>query len=308
MKILVTGGAGFVGSHVADRYLAAGHEVVIVDDLSTGRRENINRLARFYRCGICNSVEIEQIFERERPEAVNHHAAQMNIRRSVREPLLDASVNVLGSLTLLELTVRYGVKKFIYASTGGAIYGEPAKVPVEETSDLRPISHYGVSKLAVENYLHVYQRLYGLTSTILRYANVYGPRQNPEGEAGVVTIFALQMMQGKRPTIYGDGSKTRDYVFVENIAEANLSALERGDGEVLNLGWGKEVTDCEIFEAVRRCVSFRGEPQFAPRRPGEVEHIALDARRVRAVLGWAPRTLLQEGIARTVEYLRQRQP
>ena len=305
MKVLVTGGAGFIGSHIVDRFVAAGHRVVVVDDLSTGRLENLHKQAKFCKGDISNMVEMQHVFEAERPDVVSHQAAQADVRRSVQDPLMDARINILGSLNLLELAARFQVKKFILASTGGAIYGEPAKLPAEETSALRPISHYAAAKLAAETYLHVYESLYGLRTTALRYANVYGPGQNPEGEAGVVAIFARQMLRGETPKIYGDGSKTRDYVFVDDIAEANLAALKRADGKILNLGCGRQITDYQVFEAVRRSTGFQGDAQFAARRPGEIEHIALDAGRARTVLAWEPRVPFEEGIARTVEHIRR---
>ncbi|MFZ0418040.1 MAG: NAD-dependent epimerase/dehydratase family protein [Candidatus Sulfotelmatobacter sp.] len=305
MKILVTGGAGFIASHVSEGYLKAGHTVVIVDDLSTGRRENLPAAATFYRCDITDISEMEQIVARERPEIINHHAAQMDVRRSVREPLFDGRVNILGGLGLLELAVKYKIRKFLYASTGGASYGEVDRVPVDETHPTAPICHYGVSKITLERYLYLYQHLYGLNYAVMRYPNVYGPRQNPRGEAGVVAIFALQMLRRDQPTIYGDGSKTRDYAFIDDIVSANLVLLEKGDGEVLNLGWGTPVSDFRIFELVGKAADYVGAPQYAPVRRGEVEHIALDAGRARAVTGWIPKVSLEEGILRTVAYIRE---
>lgn len=305
MKILITGGAGFIASHVAEGYLRAGHEVAIVDDLSTGKEANLPAAARFQRCDITETAGMEEILARERPEIVNHHAAQMDVRRSVREPLFDARVNILGALGLLELAVKYKVRKFLYASTGGASYGQVSTVPVDEKYTTAPICHYGVSKLTLERYLFLYKYLYGLDYTVMRYPNVYGPRQNPFGEAGVVAIFAMQMLRGVRPTIFGDGSKTRDYVFVDDIVKANLAMLEKGSGEVLNLGCGEPVSDFRIFELVRAATAYRGKPRYAPVRPGEVEHIALDARRVREVAGWTPQVPLAEGIAATVSFIKQ---
>lgn len=305
MKILVTGGAGFIASRVAEGYLAAGHDVAIVDDLSTGKEENLPAAARFYACDITAPARIEDIFSRERPEIVNHHAAQMDVRRSVREPLFDARVNILGALGLLELAVKYQVRKFLYASTGGASYGQVHTVPVDEGHPTAPICHYGVSKLTLERYLFLYQYLYGLDYTVMRYPNVYGPRQNPRGEAGVVAIFAGQMLRGERPTIFGDGSKTRDYVFIDDIVQANLALLGKGSGEVLNLGRGEPVSDRLIFELVRAATGYRGEPGYAPVRPGEVAHIALDARRARELTGWLPRVSIEDGITRTVGFIRQ---
>lgn len=305
MKILVTGGAGFIASHVSEGYLRAGHSVVIVDDLSTGKRENIPAAAKFLECDITNFAEMERIIADERPELINHHAAQMDVRRSVREPLFDARVNIVGALGLLELAVKYKVRKFLYASTGGASYGEVETVPVDENHPTRPICHYGVSKLTLERYLFLYKHLYGLNYTVMRYPNVFGPRQNPHGEAGVIAIFALQMLRGDQPTIFGDGSKTRDYVFIEDIVKANVALLEKGDGEILNLGSGVPTSDLQIFELVRTATHFNGDPRYAPVRPGEVGHIALSGQRAHDILGWAPRTSLAEGIGRTVQSIQQ---
>lgn len=305
MKILVTGGAGFIASHVSEGYMGADHSVVIVDDLSTGKRENIPCAAKFYEHDITDFAGMDQIIAEERPEVINHHAAQMDVRRSVREPLFDARVNIVGALGLLELAVKYKVRKIIYASTGGASYGQVETVPVDESHSTRPICHYGVSKLTFEKYLFLYKYLYGLSYTVMRYPNVFGPRQNPHGEAGVTAIFALQMLRGEQPTIFGDGCKTRDYVFIEDIVRANVALLEKGDGETLNLGTGQPTSDYQIFDLVRLATQYRGNPKYAPVRPGEVAHIALDARRARAVLGWAPQISLQEGISRTVESIRQ---
>src|SRR5882762_3023432 len=304
MKILVTGGAGFIASHVSEGYLKAGHSVAIVDDLSTGKRENIPSAAKFYQCDVTDLGAIEQIIAEERPEIINHHAAQMDVRRSVREPLFDARVNILGGLGLLELAVKYKVRKILYASTGGASYGEVDTVPVDETHPTAPICHYGVSKVTLERYLFLYKHLYGLNYTVMRYPNVYGPRQNPYGEAGVVAIFALQMLRGDRPTIYGDGSKTRDYTFIEDIVRANLALLEKGNGEILNLGWGKPISDFQIFEFVGKATGYSNSPQYAPVRSGEVDHIALNAGRAEAISGWVPKVSIEDGIMRTVEFIK----
>jgi UDP-glucose 4-epimerase len=305
MKIFVTGGAGFIASHVAEGYLRAGHAVVIIDDLSTGKEENLPAEAKFFPCDITDTARTEEIFASERPELINHHAAQMDVRRSVREPLFDARVNILGALGLLELAAKYKVGKFLYASTGGASYGQVSTVPVDECHSTAPICHYGVSKLTLERYLFLYKYLYGLDYTVMRYPNVYGPRQNPYGEAGVVAIFAQQMLRGERPTIFGDGSKTRDYVFIEDVVKANLALLAKGSGEILNLGWGKPVSDYRVFELVRGATGYQGDPKYAPVRPGEVAHIALEARRAREVAGWAPHVSLEDGIARTVAFIKQ---
>jgi len=304
MRILITGGAGFIGSHVASAYLNAGHDVGVVDNLSTGRKENVPAGAHLFRVDITDLECLERVFAEVRPEVVSHHAAQMDIRRSLREPLFDANVNVLGSLSVLELSAQYAVKKFIFASSGGAIYGEPQALPATESAAEMPISHYGVTKLSVERYLYTYHHLYGLRFTTLRYANVFGPGQNPRGEAGVVAIFIGQMLRGEVPTIFGDGSKTRDYVFVEDIVEANLLALERGNCGVFNIGRGIQVSDYEIFDTIRENVGCTSEPNFAPRRSGEVEHIALDASAAARILGWKPTIGLIEGITRTIGHIR----
>jgi UDP-glucose 4-epimerase len=304
MKILVTGGAGFIASHIAEGLMRSGHSVVIVDDLSTGRRENLPTGAKFYEVDICDQAALEAAIAAEKPELIDHHAAQMDVRRSVREPLFDARVNIIAPLAMLEMAVKHGVKKIIYASTGGAVYGDVKRVPADESCPAEPVSHYGVSKLTLERYLFLYRHLYGLDYTILRYPNVYGPRQNPKGEAGVVSIFALQMLEGEQPTIYGDGSKTRDYVYVDDVLRANLAALDKGSGEIINLGWGKPVSDFDIFAAVRRATGYKGEPRFAPVRPGEVEHIALDASKAKRILGWEPTIPLQQGIDLSVNFIR----
>jgi UDP-glucose 4-epimerase len=305
LKILITGGAGFIGSHVADGFLESGHEVVVLDDLSTGSRENLSPRARFYETDI-RSSEVARIFERERPAIVNHHAAQMDVRRAVREPDFDASVNILGSLNVLECARRFGARKLVFASTGGAVYGESRRLPVDESHQIAPLSPYGVSKFAFEQYLAAYHRLHGLSYTVLRYPNVYGPRQNPNGEAGVVAIFAGQLLRGETPTIFGDGEKTRDYVHVSDVVEANRLALVEDRGEVFNLGWGEEVSDRAIFEAVSRAVGVSVAPLWSDARPGEVQRICLDSSRIRERLGWTPKVRLEEGVLDVVRYQRER--
>lgn len=303
MKILVTGGAGFIASHVADRYIEMGHHVAVVDDLSMGKKANVNPLATFYQQDI-RAPGLREVFERERPQVVNHHAAQVDLRRSVREPLWDAGINILGSLSLLELAREFEVEKFIYISTGGAVYGEPTYLPVDEAHPIEPQSHYGVSKHTVEHYLSLYRTHHGLSAVVLRYPNVYGPRQDPKGEAGVVAIFSQQMLSGIRPTIFGDGSKTRDYLYVGDIAEANALALSAGEDGAFNLGWGKEIKDVEIFEAVRRALSSNLEPIYSEKRPGEIDRICLDTSKARKALGWEPRVSLEEGIRRATDFYR----
>lgn len=306
MKILVTGGAGFIGSHVVDALVREGHEVVVVDDLSMGRRDHVHPAARFHQVDIRQRDAMEKVFRVERPELVNHHAAQGNLRRSMTEPSFDASVNILGSLILIELSLAHRIKRFVYISSGGAVYGEPQRLPVDEDHPIRPMSAYGVSKHSVEQYLEMFRSEQGLDYTILRYANVYGPRQDPRGEAGVVAIFSRQMLAGERPTIFGDGTKTRDYVHVDDIVRANLLAMaqKRAVGRVYNLGLGNEVSDRQIFELVRSSVGVTMEPILAAKRPGEIDRICLDPSRAKAGLGWEPSIRLEEGIGRTVEFYR----
>lgn len=303
MKTLVTGGAGFIASHLSDRLIEAGHEVVIVDDLSTGKRANLPGRAKFYEVDI-RDPGLADVFETERPEVVFHHAAHADVTRSVRDPQYDASVNILGSLNLLECCRKYEVGKFIYANTGGALYGEPEYTPADESHPIAPVSPYGVSKRTVEHYLHVYRVNHGLTYTSLRYPNVYGPRQDPHGEAGVVAIFALKMLTGEQPIIFGDGSKTRDYCYVGDIVEANILALNTDRCGIYNLGRGIEVTDLEVFEAVRTAVGSKIDPAYAKVRPGEVEHIALDASKIERELGWKWKMDFADGVAAAVEYYR----
>jgi UDP-glucose 4-epimerase len=305
MKILVTGGAGFIASHVVDRLIAEGHEVAIVDNLSTGSREDVNPKARFYELDLV-SPALRDVFERERPEVVNHHAAQANVTRSMSEPMIDATNNVLGSLNLFECARTHGVRKVVYASTGGAVYGEPQIIPVPETHPAQPLAHYGVSKHAAELHLRVYAVNFGLTYTILRYANVYGPRQVPHGEAGVVPIFATTLLAGGRPRIFGDGKKTRDYIHVADVAEANVLALTLARNEIVNVGTGVETTDFEVFDAVRKVLGLGVEPIYAPKRPGEVERIALDIAKAGRLLHWHPRMAFRDGIALTIPYYQKR--
>ena len=251
MKIMVTGGAGFIGSHVVDTFISNGHEVVVVDDLSTGRRSNLNPAATFYQVDI-RSPQLAEIFENERPQVVDHHAAQMDVRRSVEDPLFDAEVNVLGSIKLIELARKYEIERFIYISTGGAVYGEPEYLPCDEAHPINPICPYGASKHTVEHYLYMYQELYGLNYVVLRYPNVYGPRQDPHGEAGVVAIFSGQMLNNHPVVINGDGKQERDFVFVRDCARANLLALTtENTNTIFNLGYGKGTTIVEVYDNLK---------------------------------------------------------
>jgi UDP-glucose 4-epimerase len=302
VKILVTGAAGFIASHVADAYVNAGHEVIILDDLSRGSKRNVNPKARFYQCDIRDREVVESIFLSEKPAVINHHAAQMDVRRGVREPLFDAQVNILGSLNLIESAIAHGAKRFIYISTAGAGYGEPKQMPVLEDYPINPITPYGISKHTVEHYLFTFQFLYGLPYVVLRYGNVYGPRQNPQGEAGVFAIFSEQMMTGVQPIIYGDGKKVRDYVYISDVVAANVAALDRGTNEIFNIGSGVATPDLEIFERVRDLLGKAVQPRYLPRRPGEIDRICLDISKAARLLGWVPQVSLAHGACQTVKF------
>lgn len=307
MRILVTGGAGFIASHVADAYIAAGHDVAILDDLSRGSLRNVNPRASFHQGDIRDRAFLGRVFAAEKPEIVNHHAAQMDVRRGVREPVFDASVNILGSIHLLEASIANKVRRFVYISTAGAAYGEPKRLPVLETDPIDPITPYGISKHTVEHYLFTFSFLYGLPYVVLRYGNVYGPRQSSKGEAGVFAIFSEQMLGGIRPVIYGDGSKVRDYIYVEDVARANVLALEHGTGEIFNIAAGVATTDDEVFRRVRDSLGIQDlDPEYVARRPGEVERIYLDVSKADRLLGWQPRVFIEEGALRTVRYFQER--
>lgn len=304
-KVLVTGGAGFIGSHVADLFIEKGHDVVILDDLSTGRESNINPQARFYKMDI-RSPEVRKIFEAERPDYISHHAAQMDVRHSVAEPLFDAEVNILGSINLIECAKEFGVKRFIYISTGGAVYGEPEWVPCDEMHPINPICPYGASKHTVEHYLFMYYVNYGLNYTVLRYPNVYGPRQDPHGEAGVVAIFTGKILAGEPVTINGDGNQTRDYVYVGDCAYANYLAVtvDHKPG-IYNLGWGRPTSVNEIFETLTKIVKYPHQANHGPAKVGETRHIYLDPAKIKRDMGWLPTLTLEEGLTKTVAYFKK---
>ncbi|MEW6399103.1 MAG: NAD-dependent epimerase/dehydratase family protein [Bacillota bacterium] len=304
-RVLVTGGAGFIGSHLVEALLARGHQVAVVDNLSTGRRENVPSGADFQAVDIGDPVRVGEVFERFRPEIVYHLAAQTSVRRSTGDPAGDASTNVVGSINVLDASVRTGVEKVVYASSGGAIYGEPDGLPVREDHPVRPLSPYGLSKYVVELYLRLYRDNHGLRYSVLRYPNVYGPRQDPYGEAGVVAIFSRTLLAGERPVIFGDGRQTRDYVYVADVVEASLLCLERGDDAVYNLGWGREVSVLELLASLQEVLGTDVPPRHDPPRPGEVSRICLDASRAKEELGWQPTTPLAEGLRLTARWVAQ---
>ena len=303
-RILVTGGAGFIASHVADRLVAAGHEVAVVDNLSTGKREYVPAAARFYPYDI-KAPETAGLIEQWRPQVIAHHAAQMSVQVSVSDPLLDARENILGSLNLLKAAARAQVEKIIFASTGGAIYGDDAPLPAREEDPALPAAPYGIAKLAVEHYLRFFQREHGLIPIALRYANVYGPRQNGQGEAGVVAIFIEKFLAGQQPRINGDGLQTRDFVFVADIVAANLLALDHAQPGVFNIGTGRETDILTIYLELQKLMGSPLGPVHGPAKPGEQRRSALDATRAAKELGWQPRVNLHEGLAQTVAAFRE---
>ncbi|MGO0122915.1 SDR family oxidoreductase [Desulfothermobacter acidiphilus] len=315
MRVLVTGGAGFIASHLVDALLKEGHDVAVVDSLSSGREDNLNPSCRFYQLDIC-SPDLEKIFREEKPELVNHHAAQIDVRRSVANPEEDARINIQGLLNLLSNCLRYGAKRFIFASSGGVVYGEPEDLPVKEEHPKGPLSPYGVSKLSSEYYLYCFARVHGLPYIALRYGNVYGPRQDPNGEAGVVAIFAQKMLKGETPTIYGDGEQLRDYVYVGDVVQANLMAMRKilsgvnlaainsVDDLAYNIGTGRGTSVNELFRLLKKATGYEGEAVYGPERTGELRRIWLSPEKAGRELGWRAEVCLEEGLRRTVEHVR----
>jgi len=301
MNILVTGGAGFIASAVVDQYIRKGHKVWVLDNISTGKKMNLNPKAHFKKMDICNKPALVRFFKGKKFDVVNHHAAQIDVRLSVRNPVFDAKVNILGLLNVLDLSRSHKVKKFIFASSGGTIYGE-CRRPAREGNPEIPLSPYGVSKLASEKYLQTFGALFGLNYTIFRYGNVYGPRQNPLGEAGVVAIFSNRFLKGRRCDIFGNGKQTRDYVYVEDVAEANALALKRGNNQIFNIGSGTETSVLKIYNFMSKLCEVKKKPIFRPPRPGELNRSVLNVSKVRAQMGWKPKTKLSDGLIQTVGY------
>jgi UDP-glucose 4-epimerase len=308
---LVTGGAGFIGSHVCDRLLAEGHRVVAVDDLTTGRIANLVEARGYGKEFTFFNMDVRaegllSLFERHRPEVVMHLAAQAGVRPSLEDPVTDASINVMGLLNVLECSAKTGVRKVVFSASGGTLYGEPRKVPVKETSAAasHPQSPYGISKKVGIEYLAHYQRYHGIEWTALALGNVYGPRQDPAGEAGVIAIFTSKMLAGASPTVFGDGAQTRDYVFIDDTVHAFALAVDRGDGRLLNIGTGVEVSVNDLFRMLAELTGFTGQRDSGPLPPGELRRIALDGSLAADVLGWRPWTHLEDGLRETVAYLR----
>jgi UDP-glucose 4-epimerase len=304
MKILLTGGAGFIASNIADAYLAAGNEVTIVDNLSAGIKKNIPVQAKFYQIDIRSAVELEKIFAEQEFDIVNHHAAQIDVRKSVANPVYDAEVNIIGTINLLELCRKYQVPKLIFASTGGAIYGEGIKLPADESHPINPECPYGAAKRTAELFIELYSRLHKLSYLILRYPNIYGPRQNPKGEAGVNAIFIGLMLQGKTPTIYGDGTQIRDYLFVEDVVQANLIALTQTKKGTYNLGWGIGTAVNEIYQQLQKIIGLPKPVNYAEPRAGEIQRIYLNSQKARTELGWQPKFDFETGLRKTVDWFR----
>lgn len=298
-KVLVTGGAGFIGSHVVEAFLAAGHEVHVLDDLSRGKKENLPSGVPLHRLGL-NDALVGQLLGDERYDLVSHHAAQIDVRHSVADPASDAEANILGSLRLLNACVRAGVIRVVYASSGGAVYGEPRYLPTDEKHPIQPLSPYGVSKYTVELYLQQFGALHGLGYTVLRYPNVYGPRQDPLGEGGVVAIFARRMLAGEPVTIYGDGEQERDFVYAPDCARANLLAAADSGGRTYNLGTGCGTSINVLYRLMAGLTGYRQDPVYQPARPGETRRMAVQADLARRELGWEPSVTLLEGLRRTV--------
>ncbi|MBN1502903.1 SDR family oxidoreductase [Candidatus Woesearchaeota archaeon] len=303
MKILVTGGAGFIGSNLVDALIEEGHEVVIVDNLSTGKKRNINKKAKFYRFDI-RDKKLERIFKKEKFDIVNHHAAQIDVRHSVSDPLFDAEINILGAVNLLQNCINFKIQKFINVSSGGVIYGDNPELPAKENAEKGPLSPYGVSKLTIEYYLQFYNKIHGLKYTTLRYSNVYGLRQDPKGEAGVVAIFSNLMLHNKQPTIYGDGKQTRDYVFVKDVVNANLLAMQDGDNNAFNIGTGKETNVNELFASMKKIIGYTGEARYADARAGELQRSCLNIAKAKKLLKWEPMFTLEQGLKETIEWVK----
>jgi UDP-glucose 4-epimerase len=307
MRILVTGGAGFIGSHTVDALVATGqHEISVIDDLSAGKREQINPRSRFYQTDIRDAVEIGKIVAERRPEVIVHFAAQMDVRRSVADPAFDAQVNLVGFLNLMEAARQHGLRRVVFSSTGGAIYGEQDTFPADESHPCRPVSPYGVAKFSTESYLFFYKAQYGIDYAAMRYANVYGPRQDPHGEAGVVAIFCGRLLEGKPVTIFGDGKQTRDYVYVGDVVRANVAAVTADVTGAINVGTGIETNVNQLYATLAKAAGSDSPPTYAAARPGEQSRSVIAALRAKRELGWEPQVTIGEGLHRTYQFFKER--
>ena len=304
MNILVTGGAGFIGSHIVDAYIENQHNVVVIDDMSKGRKEFINPKATFHQISI-SDPRLANIIQKERIEVINHHAAQISVSDSVKNPIKDAESNIIGTLQLLQNAVKYGVDRFIFASTGGAIYGEQDYFPARENHPQKPTSPYGLSKLCVEGYLRFYKEQYGLKSIIFRYGNVFGPRQNPNGEAGVVAIFYNRLLNAQAPIINGDGEQTRDYIFVRDITHANLLALNLEGSDTFNVGTGQETSVNELTHLILEVAESDIEVQTSKKNNFEQRRSCIDYKKIQDSLNWSPKVSLKEGLSETFIFFKK---
>lgn len=315
-KVLVTGGAGFIGSHIVDGYLKEGYQVVVIDDLSGGKRENLNKKAKFYQMDI-NDRKVAEIFAEEQFDLVNHHAAQIDLRTSVKKPLLDAKINILGTLNLLENCLKYKVRNFIFISSGGAIYGQPEEIPVDEYYPKNPLSPYAVAKHTIEHYLYYYRQIFALNYLALRYANVYGPRQDPFGEAGVIAIFSQKMLKKDRPTILGDGEQLRDYIYIDEVIDINMLASQKieslnkkrassPDDLSYNVGIGKGNSVNFLYRVLAEITDFPEKPIYAPGKKGDIRKIYLDTEKAKKELNWQAKLELRDGLKKTVKWFKER--
>jgi UDP-glucose 4-epimerase len=305
MKTLVTGGAGFIGSNLVDLLIQNDHDVIIIDNLLTGKEANLNGNAKFYNADVRNKLDLDKIFKKENPEIIFHLAAQVDVQKAIKDPYFDAQINILGSLNVLELAKKYNIKKIIYSNSGGAGSGEPQYLPIDEDHPIKPMSHYGVGKHTAEHYLDVYRELYGLTYTSLRYANIYGPRQDPYGEGGVVAIFSNKLLHNEQPKIFGDGNQTRDFMYVGDVAKVNLLCIDSADNKILNVGTGVEITINDLFNKVKKITKSNLDPIYLDKRPGDIYRSVFNIDKLKRELNYEPRTSLEDGLIKTIEYFNQ---
>lgn len=301
MKILVTGGAGFIGSNVVDELISVGHQVCIIDNLSTGKKDNLNEKAKFYNCDITNVNTLKLIFQEEKPEVVYHFAAQIDVQTSLKEPAFDANVNIVGTINILECCREYEVKKIIYPSSA-AVYGNPKYLPIDENHSIEPISFYGISKHTPEHYIKTFCDLHEIKYTIFRYANVYGIRQDPKGEGGVVSIFIDKFLNNESPTIFGNGEQTRDFIYVKDIAKANLIALNRGDNKIINISANVPITVNKLFNTMKNLLSIDIEATYSEARKGDILYSYLNNNFAREILDWQAEYDLENGVKETIDY------
>ena len=302
MNILITGGAGFIGSNIADSLIDEGHKIIIVDDFSTGKTKNLNPKVIFYNIDIKN-IEFEKIFMEHKIDIIYHLSTEMNVRKSMEQPSSYADVNIIAGINILNMMAKYKVKKIIYSSTGGAIYGEPEYFPVDENHPIRPLSPYGVSKYCIEQYIEFYSSLYGMDYTILRYSNVYGKRQDPQRGTGIIAIFIGAALSNSNPTIFGDGEQLRDFVYIDDVVSANKLAMTNGSRNIFNIGAGVDISINTLYKHVKKILPDIKEPIYAPRLPGEVFKISLNIDKAKKILNWSPQIDIREGLERMVQGL-----